>query len=81
MYDLDWNLLKSFLAVVETGSLTAAARQLDASQPTISTTHGHITCSASSFTPHFSSRLLLHVLMYPCAVCTDLSMYPLLLLL
>ena len=35
MYDLDWNLLKSFLAVVETGSLTAAARQLDASQPTL----------------------------------------------
>lgn len=35
MQDLDWNLLKSFLAVVETGSLTAAARQLNSSQPTL----------------------------------------------
>ncbi|TDH37610.1 LysR family transcriptional regulator [Pseudohoeflea suaedae] len=35
MQDLDWNLLKSFLAVVETGSLTAAARRLEASQPTL----------------------------------------------
>ena len=35
MQDLDWNLLKSFLAVVETGSLTAAAKQLNASQPTL----------------------------------------------
>ncbi len=35
MQDLDWNLLKSFLAVAETGSLTAAAKQLDASQPTL----------------------------------------------
>jgi len=32
---LDWNLLKSFLAVVETGSLSAAARRLASSQPTI----------------------------------------------
>ena len=32
---LDWSLLQSFLAVAETGSLSAAARRLDASQPTI----------------------------------------------
>jgi DNA-binding transcriptional LysR family regulator len=35
MNDLDWNLLRSFIAVSETGSLSAAARQLGASQPTI----------------------------------------------
>ncbi len=33
--DYDWNLIKSFLAVAETGSLTGAARQLSASQPTL----------------------------------------------
>ena len=32
---LDWSLLQSFLAVAETGSLSAAARRLDASQPTV----------------------------------------------
>ena len=32
---LDWNLLKSFHAVLETGSLSAAAKRLGASQPTI----------------------------------------------
>lgn len=35
MTDLDWNLIKSFVAVAETGSLSAAARQLSASQPTL----------------------------------------------
>ena len=32
---LDWTYLKSFIAVAETGSLTAAAQQLGQSQPTI----------------------------------------------
>lgn len=32
---IDWNLLKSFTAVAETGSLSAAARTINASQPTI----------------------------------------------
>lgn len=32
---LDWSLVRSFLAVVEQGSLLAAARQLQSSQPTI----------------------------------------------
>ena len=32
---LDWSLLQSFLAVAEQGSLSAAARQLGASQPTL----------------------------------------------
>ncbi|MEO0701515.1 MAG: LysR family transcriptional regulator [Pseudomonadota bacterium] len=32
---LDWSLVRAFLAVAETGSLSAAARQLGASQPTI----------------------------------------------
>jgi DNA-binding transcriptional LysR family regulator len=32
---LDWALIQSFLAVAETGSLSAAARQLDLSQPTL----------------------------------------------
>lgn len=32
---LDWNLIRSFLAVAETGSLSAAARRLSASQPTL----------------------------------------------
>lgn len=35
MADLDWNLIKSFVAVAETGSLSAAARKLSASQPTL----------------------------------------------
>ncbi|HWK63723.1 MAG TPA: LysR family transcriptional regulator [Rhizobiaceae bacterium] len=35
MADLDWNLIKSFVAVAETGSLSAASRRLAASQPTI----------------------------------------------
>lgn len=35
MSDLDWNLIKSFVVVAETGSLSAAARQLSASQPTL----------------------------------------------
>jgi len=33
---LDWNLLRAFVAVVEHGSLTAAARALHSSQPTLS---------------------------------------------
>ncbi len=33
---MDWTLLQSFLAVAETGSLSTGAKQLDASQPTIS---------------------------------------------
>lgn len=32
---LDWSLIPAFLAVAETGSLSAAARQLDQSQPTL----------------------------------------------
>lgn len=32
---LDWTLLRAFLAVAETGSLSAAARRLGASQPTL----------------------------------------------
>ncbi len=35
MDDLDWTLTRSFLAVAETGSLSAAARQLGLSQPTL----------------------------------------------
>lgn len=35
MNDFDWNLLRSFAAVAETGSLSAAARKIGASQPTI----------------------------------------------
>ena len=36
MSSLDWTLLRSFLAVVEAGSLSAAALQIDAGQPTLS---------------------------------------------
>ena len=32
---LDWSLVQAFLAVAETGSLSAAARQLSTSQPTL----------------------------------------------
>lgn len=35
MSDIDWNLIRSFVAVAETGSLSAAARRLEASQPTL----------------------------------------------
>ena len=35
MPDLDWNLIKSFVTVAESGSLSAAARKLAASQPTL----------------------------------------------
>lgn len=35
MAEFDWNLIRSFVAVGETGSLSAAARQLRSSQPTI----------------------------------------------
>lgn len=35
MGEFDWNLIKSFVAVAETGSLSAAARRLASSQPTI----------------------------------------------
>ena len=33
--DVDWNLIRSFVAVAETGSLSAAARRLSSSQPTL----------------------------------------------
>lgn len=33
--DIDWNLIRSFVAVAESGSLSAAARRLSASQPTL----------------------------------------------
>lgn len=35
MKNLDWNLLKSFVAVVQEGSLSGAARALSSTQPTI----------------------------------------------
>ena len=35
MPDLDWNLIKSFVTVAESGSLSAAARRLASSQPTL----------------------------------------------
>ncbi len=35
MIDLDWNLIRSFLAVAEAGSLSGAARRLSTSQPTL----------------------------------------------
>lgn len=35
MSEIDWNLIRSFVAVAETGSLSAAARRLAASQPTL----------------------------------------------
>src|SRR6185312_265053 len=35
MQELDWNLIRSFVAVARTGSLSAAARQLGSSQPTL----------------------------------------------
>ncbi|TPK99952.1 MULTISPECIES: LysR family transcriptional regulator [unclassified Mesorhizobium] len=35
MKEFDWNLIRSFVAVAETGSLSAAARRLAASQPTL----------------------------------------------
>ena len=36
MNSLDWTLLRSFLAVVESGSLSAAAKRISATQPTLS---------------------------------------------
>ncbi|WP_370162266.1 LysR family transcriptional regulator [Limimaricola soesokkakensis] len=33
--NLDWSLIRAFLAVAETGSLSAAARALGTSQPTL----------------------------------------------
>ncbi|RUU82227.1 LysR family transcriptional regulator [Mesorhizobium sp. M7A.F.Ca.MR.362.00.0.0] len=35
MAEIDWNLIKSFVAVAESGGLSAAARKLSASQPTL----------------------------------------------
>ena len=35
MTEIDWNLIKSFVTVAEAGSLSAAARKLSASQPTL----------------------------------------------
>ncbi len=34
--NFDWNLVKSFLAILETGTLSAAAQKLNISQPTLS---------------------------------------------
>lgn len=42
----DWSLYRSFLAVTETGSLSAAARQLKATQPTVGR---HIAALESAF--------------------------------
>lgn len=39
---LDWNLVRAFLAVVDTGSLTGAAQTLAASQPTLSRQIGEL---------------------------------------
>lgn len=36
MDQLDWNQLRAFLYTAESGSLTAAARQLQLTQPTLS---------------------------------------------
>lgn len=36
MDSLDWTLLRAFLAVIETGSLSAAAQRIGATQPTLS---------------------------------------------
>lgn len=36
LLEIDWNLIRAFLAVVDTGSLTAAATLFGASQPTLS---------------------------------------------
>lgn len=36
MNDMDWNQLRAFLATAQTGSLSAAARQLGLTQPTLS---------------------------------------------
>ncbi len=36
MDKLDWNQLKAFLETAETGSLSAAARKLGLTQPTLS---------------------------------------------
>jgi len=35
LQNIDWSLIQAFLAVAETGSLSAAARELNASQPTL----------------------------------------------
>ncbi len=35
MQNFDWNLLRSFIAVADTGSLSAAARKIGSSQPTV----------------------------------------------
>ncbi|HMW49680.1 MAG TPA: LysR family transcriptional regulator, partial [Cellvibrionaceae bacterium] len=32
---LDWTLLRSFIALIDTGNLQAAARKINASQPTV----------------------------------------------
>lgn len=35
-WDLDWNLLRTFMVIVQEGSISAAARRLDLKQPTVS---------------------------------------------
>ncbi|MEJ2088396.1 MAG: LysR family transcriptional regulator [Gammaproteobacteria bacterium] len=34
-YEVDWNLVRTFVSVVEAGSLAGAARALDLSHPTV----------------------------------------------
>ncbi len=45
---MDWNALKVFLAITESGSLTAAARKLKISQPTLSRKLGNLEQSLDS---------------------------------
>lgn len=45
MAGIDWNLIRSFAAVADTGSLSAAARRLRASQPTIGRHVGELEAS------------------------------------
>ena len=45
MTEIDWNLIKSFVTVAETGSLSAAARKLSASQPAVASTDNTVTTS------------------------------------
>ena len=35
-WDLDWNLLRTFMVIVQEGSITAAAQKLNLKQPTVS---------------------------------------------
>lgn len=58
--NLDWSLVRTFLAVAETGSLSAAARKLGSSQPTIGR-HIHAleeSCAAELFHRHARGLVL-----------------------